>query len=238
MKAKISALLPRFSRVEWALWGGSAFLVLGAFLLLGRGSWLILAASLIGVTSLIFNAKGSPLGQLLMILFSLLYGVISLAFRYYGEMLTYLGMTAPMAVFALVSWLRHPYAGNQAQVEVAPLSRRGLARIALLTAGVTLAFYYILAAFHTANLALSTLSVATSFLAAALTFRRSAFFALAYAANDLVLMGLWALASLADHSYLPVLACFALFFVNDLYGFFSWRKMERLQKSEKQQPVA
>ena len=48
--------------------------------------YMTLAASLIGVTSLIFNAKGNPLGQLLMIIFSLLYGVISYNFAYYGEM--------------------------------------------------------------------------------------------------------------------------------------------------------
>lgn len=33
-----------------------------------------------------------------MIIFSLLYGVISFSFSYYGEMITYLGMTMPMAV--------------------------------------------------------------------------------------------------------------------------------------------
>lgn len=33
-----------------------------------------------------------------MVLFSLLYGIISYAFAYYGEMITYLGMTMPMAV--------------------------------------------------------------------------------------------------------------------------------------------
>lgn len=32
-----------------------------------------------------------------MILFSLLYGIISYTFSYYGEMLTSLGMTMPMA---------------------------------------------------------------------------------------------------------------------------------------------
>ncbi len=43
-----------------------------------------------------------------MIIFSLLYGIISYTFSYYGEMITYLGMTMPMAVFALISWLRNP----------------------------------------------------------------------------------------------------------------------------------
>lgn len=41
-----------------------------------------------------------------MVVFSILYGVISFTFAYYGEMITYLGMTAPMAVVALVSWLK------------------------------------------------------------------------------------------------------------------------------------
>ena len=44
-----------------------------------------------------------------MIVFSLLYGVVSFTFAYYGEMITYLGMTAPMALFALISWMRNPY---------------------------------------------------------------------------------------------------------------------------------
>ena len=88
-----------FTRGELALWGTSTAL--------------ILALSLIGVTSLIFNAKGNPFGQLLMVCFSALYGIISFSCGYYGEMATYLGMTAPMAVFALVSWLRNPYQGNR-----------------------------------------------------------------------------------------------------------------------------
>ena len=52
---------------------------------------------------LIFNAKGNPFGQFLMVIFSMLYGIISFNFKYYGEMITYLGMTMPMALFALIS---------------------------------------------------------------------------------------------------------------------------------------
>ena len=56
----------------------------------------------------------------------------------------------------------------------------------LASAVVTFAFYFILAHFKTANIVPGTISVTTSFLAAYLTFRRSPFFALAYAANDVV----------------------------------------------------
>ena len=218
-----------FSKFELALWGGSAGAVLLAFVLFDRTDWLTLTASLIGVTSLIYSARGHAFGQLLMVIFSMIYGVISWRVAYYGEMITYLGMTMPMALAALISWLRHPYAGNHAQVAVNRLSRRELPLLAGLTAAVTVAFYFILAAFDTANLAVSTLSVATSFAAVYLTFRRSPFFALAYAANDVVLLVLWTMAALQDTGCLSVVACFAAFLVNDLYGFFNWLRMLRRQ---------
>ena len=166
-----------------------------------------------------------------MVAFSILYGIISYTFSYYGEMITYLGMTAPMAIFALISWLRNPYNGNRAEVKVNSIKREEVIFMFLLTAVITSIFYFILKFFHTANLIPSTLSVATSFLAVYLTFRRSAFFALAYATNDIVLIVLWFLASLLDISYLSVLICFAVFLVNDTYGFISWLKMQRRQES-------
>ncbi len=156
--------------------------------------------------------------------------IISYTFSYYGEMITYLGMTAPMAAFALVSWLRNPYNGNKAEVKVNRLKLKEILFMILLTIIVTFIFYYVLAAFHTANLIPSTISVTTSFLAVYLTFRRSAFYALGYAANDIVLILLWILAALSDISYLSVVICFIMFLVNDIYGFINWSKMQKRQK--------
>lgn len=218
-----------FTPQERLLWGVSAGAILLSFFLLDGRQYLTLAASLIGITAIIVNAKGNPLGQLLMVIFSLFYGYISYACAYYGEMITYLGMTGPMAALALISWLRHPFHGNRAQVQVNHISRREHGLLVLLTVGVTLGFYFILRALGTANLLPSTVSVATSFWAVYLTFRRSPLFSLGYAANDLVLIVLWVLASLEDVSYLSVVVCFAAFLANDLYGFISWRRMEKAQ---------
>ena len=218
-----------FTKGELTLWGGSAGLILVSFFLFDRVNFMTLVASLIGTTSLIFNAKGNPIGQALMILFSLLYGVISYTFSYFGEMITYLGMTGPMALFALISWLRNPYNGNHAEVAVNRLENKELALMYVLTALVTWGFYFILDHFDTANMIPSTLSVTTSFIAVYLTFRRSPYFALAYAANDVVLIVLWTLAAVEDISYLSVIICFVMFLVNDLYGFVSWKRMERRQ---------
>lgn len=227
---KIRALGRYFSKGEWLLWLSSILVITIFFIAFDRSSYFTLAASLLGATSLIFNAKGNPFGQFLMIIFSLLYGYISYTFAYYGEMVTYLGMTAPMALIALISWLRNPYNGNAAEVTVNHLQRKEIGVLLLLAAAVTVAFYFILSAFHTANLIPSTVSVTTSFIAAYLTFRRSAYFALAYASNDVILVVLWILATITDRSYISVTVCFVIFLVNDIYGFLNWKRMQKRQQ--------
>lgn len=222
-----------FSRGELALWATSVLIICAVFLIFARNDTLTLAASLIGVTSLLFTAKGNPIGQLLMIVFSIMYGIISYGFSYYGEMLTYLAMTAPMALFSLIAWLRHPYRGenkqSRSEVEVNSISRTEVLLASLLTAAVTVVFFFILRALSTANLAPSTVSVITSFLAVYLTARRSPYYALAYAANDIVLIVLWVMASFENTSYISVTVCFTVFFVCDLYGFVCWQRMKRRQ---------
>lgn len=228
---KVKGMCRYFSKGELLLWVLSAVTITISFLLFDITNYLTLIASLIGVTSLIFNAKGNPFGQLLMVIFSVLYGIISYSFSYYGEMITYMGMTGPMAFFALVSWLRNPYKGKKSQVKVNSINRKEAWFTVLLTAVVTVVFYFILKYFETANLFFSTVSVTTSFAAVYLTFRRSPYFALIYALNDIVLIILWVYASLSDITYLSVVICFIMFLVNDIYGFVSWLKMEKKQNS-------
>lgn len=218
-----------FSKAELALWFGSMIIIAASFFACGKSDYLSFAASLIGVTSLIFNSKGNPLGPLLMIFFSIIYGIISYAFTYYGEMLTYIGMTLPMEVFALITWLRHPYNGNKSEVEIKYISKKECIVMCIAAIATTVIFYFILEAFNTANIVPSTVSVTTSFLAAYLTFKRSPYYALAYAANDIVLIILWVLAATEDISYSSVAVCFAVFLVNDIYGFISWKRMGRRQ---------
>ena len=227
---KIKEFLNYFTLVEKLIWSISVFLIVSSFLIFGEGSVLTLIASVIGVTALIFLAKGNAAGHILMIVFCLFYGTISFTFRYYGEMMTYLGMSLPMCLSALISWVRHPYQKNQ--VEIHRVRRKEVLGALILTACVTFVFYYILLWTKTANLIPSTVSIATSFFAASMMFCRSPYFSLAYAANDVILIVLWVLASLQDVSYLSVVVCFVAFLMNDIYAFISWRRMERAQRAE------
>lgn len=224
-----SKLISYFSGIEKAIWLFSAFFILSSYLIFDRSNHLTLAASLIGVTAILLNAKGNPAGQLLMVIFSCIYGYISFRVAYYGEMATYLGMTMPMAVVALISWLKHPYKGKWSEVEVNHVSLREVMLVIPLSLAVTVVFYFILKFFNTANLFPSTLSVTTSFWAVYLTFRRSPYFSFAYALNDIVLLVLWALASLDNSQYISVIVCFTAFLVNDIYAFISWKMIGKRQ---------
>lgn len=217
-----------FSKAEILLWFFSVSSIVISFVMFSNNGCITLIASLIGVTSIIVNAKGNPTGQAMMIIFSIMYGIISYNCRYYGEMITYLGMTAPMAVVALVSWLKNPY-GDGKEVKVNRIKLPEVVLMILIGTAVTFIFYFILKYFNTSNLEVSTISVLTSFVAVYLTFRRSIFFSLAYAMNDIILIILWGLASFNDTSYISVVVCFIMFFINDIYGFISWNRMEKRQ---------
>ena len=215
---------------DWLLWGGSVSAIVLSCLSFPGTDLRTAAAALIGVTSLILAAKGHPLAQVLIIVFSALYGWVSLDFHYYGEMLTYLGMTAPMAAVSLRTWMRNPDAGGRVSVRHR-LTRRLRAGLLLLTPAVTAVFGLLLMLLHTAQLPVSILSVATSFAAAYLTACRSPYFALAYAANDAVLLVLWVTAAQTDRSCIPMVTCFICFLLNDLYGFLSWKQHGRRHAS-------
>ena len=227
---KIKSLIRYFSIGERLLWSCSMLSAIVAFCIFDRENFLTLIVSLIGITALIFCAKGNPIGQAIIIVFGGFYGYISYTSKYYGEMITYLGMTVPMAVLALISWLKNPFEKDKPEVRINRLKLKEIVFMFFLTAVVTFGFYFILKILGTANLLFSTISIATSFVAVYLTFRRSPFFALGYALNDVVLIVLWVMATLKDTSYVSVVICFAVFLINDLYGFFNWLKMLRHQE--------
>ncbi len=223
-------IIESFKRLKWyetLLWLGSVLVILVSYILFSRSGVLSLISSLIGVTALIFVSKGDVLGQLITVIFSVFYGIVSYKFHYWGEMITYLGMTAPIAAGAVITWLRNPYKKGEVRVRhTTPLLWFLLSLSAII---VTIIFYFILRFFKTPNLLISTISITTSFMAASLTLFRSSYYGLFYAANDVVLILLWALATSTDISYLPIVLCFICFLANDIYGFVNWQRMKHAQ---------
>ncbi len=213
------------TKKEWILWMGSLAIVILSNLLSTDRDVLTLVSACVGITSLIFAAKGNVWAQILMVVFSLLYGLISWQFRYWGEMITYIGMTMPMAVWSTITWIKNPSESGQ-EVAIQKLTRKHVAGIAAAGVIVTAVFYMILKALDTPNILFSTISITTSFLAASLTMLRSSYYALGYASNDIILIVMWVLASIENPAYIPVVVNFIIFFFNDMYGFVSWKRRE------------
>ena len=91
-------LLNYFTIFEKILFLSSLCLIIVPFCIFGGDNYMTLISALVGAVSLILCAKGNPLGVAIMIVFSFCYGVISYFTSYYGEMITYLGMSMPMSV--------------------------------------------------------------------------------------------------------------------------------------------
>ncbi|MDE5897367.1 MAG: nicotinamide riboside transporter PnuC [Clostridia bacterium] len=234
--SRIKSFLKSITPFEYCLWAVCALAIVLSFLLCGNKSYLNLTGALIGVTALIFIAKGNVIGNFLGVAFAVFYGVISYFPRYYGEMITYLGMSAPAAIVSIVAWLKHPFQGKKTEVKINRLAGKEYLFAMLLSVGVTVAFYFILRALNTANLIWSTASVLTSFYASYLNIRRSPFYAIAYCANDVVLIVLWAILSVQNPAYVCMVICFAAFLLNDIYGFVSWTRLQKKQRKAEENP--
>jgi nicotinamide mononucleotide transporter PnuC len=209
----------------------SLIVITAAFIIFDGKDYISFIASLIGAVSLIFCAKGHPIGQILIIIFSILYGLVALRVKYYGELATYVLMTLPMAVYALIEWIRHPYDEETREVEVKKIDRRDVLTLLISAAFVSVAFYFILGFFATPHLPLATVSVLTSFSAVFLSAKRSPLYAVAYAMNDIVLIALWSLSLKESMGNVSVLVCFSIFLIHDIYGFISWRKRGEEQQN-------
>lgn len=216
------------SRFELYLWLTSVIVIAVSSIFGGGQGFLATTASLLGVTALIFIAKGMVVGQFFIIAFAVLYGIVSISAEYYGEAITYMGMSLPMAVASAISWIKHPHKDSD-RVKIAKMTPKKILLMLVSTIIVTIVFFFILKALKTASLYISVLSIATSFIAASFTFFRSPYYAAAYAVNDIVLIVLWVVASIKDLSNISMVFCFIMFLINDAYGFFNWKKMQKEQ---------
>ena len=120
------------------MWLFSVMGITLSFFIMRNTDYLTLIDSLIGVSALIFVAKGNVIGQVMTVIFGVFYGIISAQYHYWSEVITYLGMTAPIALGAVATWIRHPY--EKGEVKVREMKRRDWVILALLTIAVTILF--------------------------------------------------------------------------------------------------
>lgn len=232
---KIRNPFKNFTKFEWALWIFSLTAITVSFFAVQSTDYANLATSLLGVTALIFAAKGDVFGMIIMITFSLVYAFVSFTAHYYGETIIYLCMQLPSSVTSLISWLRHPSDKGSAEVKIGRFNKKHVFILVPSAIAITTAFYFILGAFGTANQIVSTISVATSFIALYLMVLRVPAYALAFILNDIVLIVLWSTACVNDLGFLSLVVCFSIFLINDTYTFICWTLRKKAQETSQTQ---
>ncbi len=220
--------LSQFSTFEKVLYFASISIIILCSLIFGNFDVSNTICSLIGATALIFVSKGNPIGQLLTVVFGIFYAIISFRLRLFSEVITYAGMTSPIALIALITWIKNRY--DKYEVKIAKLTKCKILGLAISVIPVTAFMSFIMVKFNTPYIFLSTTSIFTSYIAAYLTVCRSPYYALGYSINDIVLIALWSLATKKDISYISIVVCFVVFLTNDIYGLYNWNKLKKIQK--------
>lgn len=190
---------------------------------------LSLVTSLLGVIVVLTGAKGLIVSPFINIFYNILYIIISISQRYYGEVLIYVFLMMPLHITTIISWLKNKSNKDSNVVSVNKLNRKEYMVLGLVTVLITFMFYYILKLLDTNELMISTISLTASLVASYLMLRRSSNYAIAFVINDVVLITLWGIACVNDIALLPMVVTFMVFFVNDIYGFISWKKREKEQ---------
>ena len=176
-------------------------------------------------------AKGKNLGQLLGILITLLYSILSFKNKYYGEVLIYVFLMLPMFVVGTFSWIKHQNKKTNS-VEINNIKAKEWIIVSIIFIGVFIGIYYVLKAFNTNELIVSTASVLASLFAVYLQVRRSKYSFSFYIVNDIILFILWGTPVFkGNYTLIPMLLNPVFNFINDLYGFYYWRKTEKIQKN-------
>lgn len=218
------------SSVEWGIWFASLTAVAVSFLIMQKNDYLALITALIGASAVFFVSKGHIIGQMLTVVFAILYGIVSFIYGYYGEIVTYVGMIAPTAIIAIISWFKNSHKQARKSRKSHIITNKQILIMILSAVCVSVAFFFILRALNTPRLLISVASIFTVFIAVYLTFLRSSNSSLVYAANDIVLIVLWVLATRQNSAYAPMVVCFIIFLANDIYGFIDWKRNERIRR--------
>ena len=179
--------------------------------------------SLIGVVSVLMVAKGLVIAPFINISYNVLYSIVAITQKYYGEAIIYIAIMMPISIFSIISWLRNKNKNNSAVIEQNSIHKKEYLYLFLSTSVLTVAFYFLLKALDTNELIISTLSLITSAVASYLMLRRSKYYALGFVANDIILIIMWAIVvKNSGIGYLPTLLSFVIFLINDIYGFIHW----------------
>ena len=199
---------------------------------ISKSDILTTSCSIIDILAMLLIAKGKNIGQLLGILITVLYSIVSFKNGFYGEVIIYIFMMLPMYLIGIVSWIKHKNKETNS-VEINNIYKSEWIIVSIVSVIVFIGVYYLLKAFNTNELLVSTLSVLASLFGIFFQIRRSRYAFIFYIINDIILAILWGIPVInGEFSLLPIFLDPVFIFLNDMYGFYNWTRLEKKQKEK------
>ena len=196
-----------------------------------KSDLLTVSCSIVGIITALLLAKGKNLGQVFGLLITILYSIVSFKNKYYGEVLIYALVMLPMYIIGIFTWINHKNEKTNL-VEINSIEKKEWGIVSIVFALVFVGIYYLLKAFNTNELVVSTISVLASLFAVYLQIRRSKYSFSFYMVNDIILMFLWGIPVIrGSYILFPMLLNPIINFINDMYGFYNWKKTEKIQNN-------
>jgi len=197
--------------------------------ILFRSDLLTTICSIVGITTALLLAKGKNLGQIFGLLIVALYSIVSFKNGFYGEVIIYLCIMLPMYIIGIISWIKHQNKDTNT-VEVNKIKIKEWIIVFIVSVIAFVGIYYLLKLFNTKELFISSLSVIDSLFAIYLGVRRSKYSFYFYVVNDLILIILWGLPVIGGSLILlPMVFNPTINLINDIYGIYNWKKLEKIQ---------
>ncbi len=221
-------MLTDWTKMEKILLFGSIILV-SAIGIIFKSDILTTVCSIVGIITALLLAKGKNMGQIFGIFITILYSIVSFKNKFFGEVIIYIFLMFPMYIIGIISWIKHQNK-NTNSVEVNKISNTEWIFVSIIFIFLFIGIYYLLKTFNTNELLISTISVIASLFAVYLQIRRSRFSFSFYIVNDIILILLWGIPVIQGTLILlPMFFNPVINLINDSYGFYNWKKLEKIQ---------
>ena len=207
-----------------------SIIIVGIVGIIFKSDLLTILCSIVGIVTALLLAKGKNLGQIFGLIITILYSIVSFKNKYYGEVLIYALLMFPMYIIGIVTWINHKNEKTNS-VEINSIKKKEWIIVSFIFVFIFVGIYYLLKAFNTSELIVSTISVLASLFAVYLQIRRSKYSFSFYIVNDIILMFLWGIPVIKGNYILfPMLLNPTINLINDIYGFYNWKQIEKIQK--------
>lgn len=188
----------------------------------------------ISLTSALLIAKGKIDGYFVGLAGIVAFSIVCFQTKIYGEVIVQLAIYLPVTVFGIYSWAKNKH-NDKDKGSVVKVGYLGIKEILLVIVSqliMAVGYYFMLKYFGTEYLLVSTFSVTIQVAATYMLARRSQFGSGPYVLGDIAQIVLWSMVVAGGNTNaIAVLVMPCMYLINDVYGFFEWRRLRKNQNT-------